>query len=301
MKVLCTIDGSEFSHWGAEAVGILAAQPPSSLVLLHVVATSDISSLKGVRSALRKQTIIALEEAGHRLLRRTKEAVTVVLSQQAERPMTKITTVLARGSVAEAIVRQAHRRRVDLIMVGSRGFSDIRGFLLGSVSRKVVTSAPCPVLVVKRKLTAIHHTVLAVDDSKFSKAVVDFLLNEFAGEPTRITILSVVNPVVTSLGTEVLTSRQVSDLTKPKEAQLRSVVSQYRKMFLKEGWAVETKILKGHPGQTIIHYLETHSADLVAVGSRSLTGTERLQLGSVSEAVLKYAPCSVLVVRGRRR
>lgn len=40
--------------------------------------------------------------------------------------------------------------------------------------------------------------------------------------------------------------------------------------------------------------------DLLVAGSRGLTGSERLQLGSVSETLLKYAPCSVLIVRGWR-
>jgi nucleotide-binding universal stress UspA family protein len=46
--------------------------------------------------------------------------------------------------------------------------------------------------------------------------------------------------------------------------------------------------------------VEAEQDDLLVIGSRELTQTERRYLGSVSESLLKYAPCSVLVVRGVR-
>jgi nucleotide-binding universal stress UspA family protein len=55
------------------------------------------------------------------------------------------------GDVAEQILNVAHSRRADLIVVGSRGHGAIAGALLGSVSRKIVHDADCPVLVVKEK------------------------------------------------------------------------------------------------------------------------------------------------------
>jgi nucleotide-binding universal stress UspA family protein len=44
---------------------------------------------------------------------------------------------------------------------------------------------------------------------------------------------------------------------------------------------------------------ESQLAELV-IGSRDLTKSERLYLGSVSESLLRHAPCSVLIVRGAR-
>ena len=52
----------------------------------------------------------------------------------------------------------------------------------------------------------------------------------------------------------------------------------------------------GHPGQEIVKLAESLKADLVVVGSRGLTGTDRYLMGSISDTVVKYAPCSVLVV-----
>ena len=85
----------------------------------------------------------------------------------------------------------------------------------------------------------------------------------------------------------------------PVRERTRVVVAKFREAFLKDGCSVTTEVLAGHATQTILDYLEKVRPAMVVMGSRGLTGTERLQLGSVSESVLKYAPCSVLVVRGR--
>lgn len=51
------------------------------------------------------------------------------------------------GDPAEAIIDLAERIGADLIVVGNKGVSGIRRFLLGSVAQKVVAHAPCGVLV----------------------------------------------------------------------------------------------------------------------------------------------------------
>ncbi len=59
----------------------------------------------------------------------------------------------------------------------------------------------------------------------------------------------------------------------------------------------EAHLRRGRPAREIIELSEEIGADLVVVGSTGLTGMERLVLGSVSEAVVRYASCPVLVVR----
>ena len=49
-----------------------------------------------------------------------------------------------------------------------------------------------------------------------------------------------------------------------------------------------------------VKQVEADRSDLLVIGSRELTKTERLHLGSVSETLLRHAPCSVLIVRGTR-
>jgi nucleotide-binding universal stress UspA family protein len=52
-------------------------------------------------------------------------------------------------SVGNAIIEIAFDQQADLVVMGSRGLSEFKGMLLGSVSSKVVQKAACPVLVLK--------------------------------------------------------------------------------------------------------------------------------------------------------
>lgn len=54
---------------------------------------------------------------------------------------------VAAGHVAKAIVETANANNVDLIVMGSRGLSDVQGLLLGSVAHRVIQMATMPVLV----------------------------------------------------------------------------------------------------------------------------------------------------------
>jgi nucleotide-binding universal stress UspA family protein len=54
-----------------------------------------------------------------------------------------------------------------------------------------------------------------------------------------------------------------------------------------------------HVIDTIVKHVAADHADLLVIGSRDLTKSE-LHLGSVSESLLRHAPCSVLIVRGGR-
>jgi nucleotide-binding universal stress UspA family protein len=58
-------------------------------------------------------------------------------------------TEVASGSPAEAIVRLAQERQVDLIVMGTHGRTGLSHILLGSVAEKVVREAPCPVLIIR--------------------------------------------------------------------------------------------------------------------------------------------------------
>ena len=56
---------------------------------------------------------------------------------------------LVEGNPAEAIIEVAKTRTCDVIVMGSRGLGRLAGLLLGSTSQKVVSHAPCPVLIVR--------------------------------------------------------------------------------------------------------------------------------------------------------
>ena len=62
---------------------------------------------------------------------------------------------------------------------------------------------------------------------------------------------------------------------------------------------VKGKCVAGSPQRVILDEAEKWNADLIVLGSHGYPAWERLLLGSVSQAVVSHAKCSVEVVRGR--
>ncbi|MGA1999681.1 MAG: universal stress protein [Terriglobales bacterium] len=63
------------------------------------------------------------------------------------------------------------------------------------------------------------------------------------------------------------------------------------------GFRVSTSVAEGNAKSVILDKAAEWHADLIALGSHGRKGLERFLLGSVSEAVARHAPCSVLIVR----
>ncbi len=61
-------------------------------------------------------------------------------------------SVMLRGDAAKEIIEYSKENSVDLIVSGSRGLSKFKGWLLGSVSRKLVHYSECSALIVKSAL-----------------------------------------------------------------------------------------------------------------------------------------------------
>ncbi|HEX2863246.1 MAG TPA: universal stress protein [Deinococcales bacterium] len=60
--------------------------------------------------------------------------------------------------------------------------------------------------------------------------------------------------------------------------------------------AVDVRTVVGHPAETITRLVEDEGFDLVVLGRRGLSAVQRWMLGSVSDKVVRHAPCAVLVV-----
>jgi nucleotide-binding universal stress UspA family protein len=61
----------------------------------------------------------------------------------------KVTPLVAEGDPADVILNLAASHKVDMIVLGSRGLSDFKGLLVGSVSHKVGAQADCSCITVK--------------------------------------------------------------------------------------------------------------------------------------------------------
>jgi nucleotide-binding universal stress UspA family protein len=87
------------------------------------------------------QTIVDLREVAESLVQRA--------ARDAVSKGVEVETHVREGQPAEVIIDVANQEQADLIVIGSRGLTGIKRYLLGSVSTKVSEHAPCSVMIVR--------------------------------------------------------------------------------------------------------------------------------------------------------
>ncbi len=137
-KILLAVDGSEHGVRAARTAGDLSRAMKSQRIRI-VVAYEPIPPYLGEPN---------LQQAIDARLIQAKAILEAAVKAVGETPA-EIHTELIEGSPAEAIISVAVTRSSDVIVMGSRGLGRIAGAVLGSTSQKVVTHAPCPVLIIR--------------------------------------------------------------------------------------------------------------------------------------------------------
>lgn len=293
MKILCAIDGSRHSQWALDGLSQLCAPEDSSLWLVHAVDLTQFKSLPTLdrrgRAALVKVLESSLEGAARLLERAQAKAAARGWDVQAR---------LLRGRPAEAIARLIEREQADLLVVGSRGVTEFQPMLLGSVSRRLLMQVPCPVLVVKRPIRPLRRMVIGTDGSVESWKAVAFVKRWCGERRPAVTVASVVPPLpLESLripARAVAVGDQVESLLRRETQKLTARVAG---TLREAGFSAKETVLAGPPGAELVNLAGREKADLIIVGSRSGRGAREYVMGSVADAVVKYALCSVLVYR----
>jgi nucleotide-binding universal stress UspA family protein len=136
-RILLAVDGSEHAVHAAKVAADLARCMKAELRILVVYA--PIPPYLGEPNL--QQAINARLDESQAILQKAVEAVGDLPGE--------IHTEVLEGDAAETIIEVAKVRNSDLIVMGSRGLGRLAGLLLGSTSQKVVSHAPCPVLIVR--------------------------------------------------------------------------------------------------------------------------------------------------------
>ncbi|MGF1592615.1 MAG: universal stress protein [Kiloniellaceae bacterium] len=103
--------------------------------------------------------------------------------------------------------------------------------------------------------------------------------------------------VVPSFGMSIVGTYFPKDFEGKALAEARERCSAFAKEHLPGGLAVETHVAHGRSYDEILAAAKKLRADLIVIGSHQ-PGTEDYLLGSTASRVVRFAPCSVLVVRG---
>lgn len=170
-NILCALDGSSHSEKALDFAIEIARKFDAKLVLFHVLLRnldaeevrrfSEIEGLteESIAEVKRLQNVDSRIEVGHPYDARTIPSKTLIelgqkilnsaRSTAEENGVTNVSTVLGDGDPAARVLFCAKQEKVDCIVMGSRGLSDIQALLQGSVSRKVSNRAECTTIAVR--------------------------------------------------------------------------------------------------------------------------------------------------------
>jgi nucleotide-binding universal stress UspA family protein len=168
--ILIPTDGSIHSGRAVEVASEIAEKFGATLIVLHVLAPARMSQTRiGNTEHVTQSTPTAasatdlrdhLKASDHsrgvaaeqsRQVRHAGGSEIVLQAEQIaqSKKVQKIIGKVHEGDPVETILREAEHEAVDLIVMGTRGLSDWKGILLGSVSHKVCQLADCPCVIAK--------------------------------------------------------------------------------------------------------------------------------------------------------
>jgi nucleotide-binding universal stress UspA family protein len=143
--------------------------------------------------------------------------------------------------------------------------------------------------------------LIATDGSDYADNALDFMLRFPFPRDSRMTVLTVVSDIpMLPAELEALDESQsqaLEEANKRLYQDAEDLVARESSRLWEDGWPGETMVRNGNPVDEILQVAGEIDADLIVVGSHGTDMTKRFLLGSVSDRVLEYASCSVLIVK----
>ncbi|HEX7315467.1 MAG TPA: universal stress protein [Pyrinomonadaceae bacterium] len=285
MKLLIAVDSAISAEVLVGAVGVRPWPDGTTAHVLSVVADADVPEEVWREEGYGKGTV-------RREMERRGEQITALAVERLREVGIPAEVLVGRGDPRHLIPFFARKWSSDLIFVRAHVRKDLAHWMLGSVARAVVTTAPCTVQIVRDPGEDRAHTpdsgrrvLLATDGSETSAAAARALAKQPWPEGSEFRVVSVEEPWA-------LTLSRVSNL---------EAVGGAERVLASAGLNATGAVLSGNAKEAILDEARKWAADLIVVGSHGRRGFRRLLLGSVSEAVAMNAHCSVVVVRGPAR
>jgi len=276
-KILVAYDGSLSAQNALSLASQLAREDKSWIKVLAVVPPyqGDLELL-GV-SDIKE----AITGPGQQLLTEAR--------QLADREGVHILTNLEQGEPYEQIVHVAEEENCDLIVMGRRGKGKMERALIGSVTARVIGHTNKDVLVIPETAKlSWGNILLATDGSTCCDNALARALEIAQERKAKLSAVSVVytNDEFYAVGQNVM---------KELYQEADKILDKVRNWAADLGVQTELFVRDGDPHQAITAMATEISASLIVMGSHGRKGLTRLLMGSVTERVIGYAECPVLV------
>lgn len=297
--ILCPIDFSETSIRALKYATALAHWYESQLDVLHVVPAfesvpmSHVAAVGGVGRVLHAT--------------RCEEIVKDIRSaiDEAGTGDTHHRALALEGRVHEMIVSHAAAQPADLIVLGTHGRGGFNRLFLGSVTEKVVRTAPCAVLTVppgapatNREPISFKRILCAIDFSPASLAALKYALELGRQANGCVTVLHAL---------EYMDPEEPCEHVDAATRKARSLRIDHARQRLHHqladepttSCAIEEVVVPVNRAyREILQRAASAHSDLIVMGAQGSSGIELMLYGSNTQHVVRAATCPVLTVRG---
>ena len=294
--ILVPLDGSEF---GERAIPLAVDLARQTLARLQLVMVHQ--PLQSFATAMELPEVGAEYEAEARL--REQEYLDEKTRRVAIQDRVSVSSTLLQGSVADALESFVKSSGTDLVVMSTHGRGAMGRFWLGSVADRLIRRLHIPVLVVRPSWqedmpdAEIKRILVPLDGSLLAEAILEDAAR-FGGDKAEYMLVSVVVPPVPLLDMVPVTgmpdtSALVPGLMKAAEGYLERIAERLRG----EGRRVLAHaVLADRVHEGLLEQANLFGADLITIATHGAGGLKRFAIGSVTEKIVRGAPCPVLVL-----
>jgi nucleotide-binding universal stress UspA family protein len=146
--------------------------------------------------------------------------------------------------------------------------------------------------------TSAMKLLIAIDGSDFSRAALQSVIARPWPPDTEVKVLHVVEPPSLLMGREMGGYDPEFEMVwKALRESAKEMVAKAAEKLRSAKFSVSTELVEGDPKSQIIDIANNWRADMIVLGSHGRTGLSRFLMGSVSQAVVRHAHCSVEIIR----
>ena len=275
-KILVPTDFSKPAAIATVVASDIARKSGAELTLLHVIEEAIGNSLN-VEGQVSSDSGWEEKIFNLKLIEKGKK----MMAKLVEDPIfegVKLKQELRIGTPYHGMNKIITEKKVDLVVMGTAGKSDLENMIIGSNTERVVRTAGCPVLTVHNKPATkefkdiVYATSMDKDEEVFSRIVrtTQKLYN------STIHLVRVNTPA--NFQRDALVKKYMQDFA--KRLQLKNyTINVFNDVSEEEG---------------IIYFADSINADLVAMATHGRTGFAHVLAGSIAEDVVGHAKRPVL-------
>lgn len=289
-NIICATDFSEFSERGVYYGISLAREFGSKFYLCHVI---DLSS-----TAIYGETVLV--DIDGQLSRISTYATNRLNKLIGEEPI-DWEPIISVGYPGDEISRIAEEKKADLVITATHSRKGLKRLILGSVTLNLIRSLNCPILVIRGSTSpkepdiAPKKILVGCDFSEDSLLAFQHGISLAQEYQAELHLVHVIEPPIYE---DLINSMAGMDEVKlDLRAKLRD---QLTKMVPEEAlhWCdLKSNLLAGQPHEEITKYAVVNEIDLIVMGVRGQSLSEKTLAGSTMIRVIRQAPCPTLVAR----